>query len=116
LIFRYVFVKTADGYILLSQLDAVAPKVTFTQQTINADRWTNASVTVYSDWNPTARKSVKTIAKGTKVYATAKYTLSNGEVFVKTADGYIPLSQLDATAPKVTPAAVTPATPTQRTN
>ena len=52
-------------------------------QSINADRWTNQNTTIYSDWNPSSRKSVgATIPKGTKVNVRDKFILGS-EAFVE---------------------------------
>jgi hypothetical protein len=77
------------------------------KEAINADRWTNKNTPVYSDCNSVTKKAVKTLKKGTKVYATDKYTC-NGKTYVKISEGYVNVNDLSTadpskTAPKIAP-------------
>jgi hypothetical protein len=94
--------KISEGYVNANNLKTDAPAPTYTMQTVNADRWTNTNTTVYNDWNPNSRRSVKTLSKDTKVYVNQKYTLSNGEVLAKISEGFVNANNLNTATPAPT--------------
>ena len=91
--------KINEGYVNANDLGTAEP--TPTQQDVNAYRWIIASpANVYNDWNLTSRKA--TLSKGTKVYVSTKYILSNGTQVAKINEGYVNANDLGTTEPTPT--------------
>ena len=88
--------KINEGYVNANDLGTAEP--TPTQQNVNEYRWIIANpANVYNDWNLTSRKT--TLSKGTKVYVSFKYILSNGNQVAKINEGYINANDLGTAEP-----------------
>ena len=85
-----------EGYVNASDLGTAEP--TPIQQNVNDYRWINVTTAnVYNDWNMTSRKT--TLNKGTKVYVSYKYILSNGSQVAKINEGYVNANDLGTSEP-----------------
>jgi|GEM_PF-6002806 len=91
--------KINEGYVNANDLGTAEP--TPTQQNVNEYRWIIANpANVYNDWNLTSRKT--TLSKGTKVYVSFKYILSNGNQVAKINEGYVNANDLGTAEPTPT--------------